>query len=297
MFEFEHQKQIIGKFLKSIEPLQMGYQYKPFAYLAVKREGKFELVQGRLALQTSKDTMFPLPFQSKQVVAGVIDLVELDVSVHDFIFEWIGRGTIRTPTGEVSFSQDVMAGRETVEYDPFHLWGLQRQIRLNFLKITSGNGFNLTQPELDWELRGGSRPYGSLEDLASEFHLGTISRMTLPTIEVLGYNVAGIDGTTSQLSGTEASVEVMLALGLEREKLRLTYSVHSKLPMAERNSVSGDKFNWTEGNLQRGTITLTAPEASLIDCTVVYNEVTQNHFWLTDPKKAPKSSPSSVREV
>jgi hypothetical protein len=284
MLTRDHDKEAVERFLGAIKPIEAGYKYLGFNYIAVKRGPVFAVVQGRMVLQGSREVDIAPAFCSENVRAGHVDLTAYQIGVLDFI-QMLESGVVKIPRlDELHFPAKVNCAH-SANLVTFHPDGLQRQVRINMLTIAGAADVALMQPELDWEVRAADRPYANLQEIAGDFHLTALT--TSPYVEILALNVAGISNPDSRVSGTVAKVQVMLASSLAREKARLTYSVHSLGGgRARREFITGDAMKWIKGDPQIGVAEITVPEGSILDCSTVYDGMTQSHLWVLDPDKA-----------
>ena len=72
-------------------------------------------------------------------------------------------------------------------------------------------------------------------------------------MEVIAYNVAVIDAQASKIDGTSAEIEIKLAKGLDRHRVRLGYRIYVS-----------DEIKWLDDPaFDRGRVTLQIPLASM----------------------------------
>ena len=279
-------QQNIDDFFQSIEAVAAGYQNTTFAYIAIKHQSDFVLVQGRIFFNTEPSRIPHSHFQSKSVRAGHYRLAEFKMDARALI-GCLCSGTLETPHGPLRFPVS-HEGSYTANYTPLHPDGLRRQARISVLRIVGGTPDFSKQPALDWELKAAAVPYDSLQELAFEYALAPSPDVTIINVEAIAFNVAGIDATKSSVSGVNATVHVLLAKGLSPGLIKLGYRIPGATPV--RASITGAKMEWTEeDHHQRGIALFPVPNASVVNCTVSYNEIAQNHWWLGDPTRLQNS--------
>jgi hypothetical protein len=271
-------------FFAAIAPIEKGFQYIGFSYLAVRLGALSVLLRGRVFLNTSAPTALTGHFQSKCVRAGHYRLTDLGLSVRDLISKLL-TGTLDAPAGELSFPS-ASGGRHAASYVPFHPDGLQSQLRFNVLTIIGGQTETIRQPDIDWEIKAASPPYEGLQELANEFGLGVLSEGPI-SVDVVARNVAVIDGQDSKVVGSNAGVHILLAKGLSQERVNLGYRIYVPGEITKRGIISGTMMQWTEeAGHDRGIVALQTTSAAVLNCAVTYDGVTQSHLWLSDPDRA-----------
>jgi hypothetical protein len=192
-------------FFAAIAPFEKAFQDAGFSYLAVKFDADFVLLHGRVFLLTSGPTALPPHFRSPHVRAGHYKLAELGLDVRGLI-ERLCVGLLNTPDGELRFP----GGDYAASFVPFYPDALQNQVRHNVLTIIGERAETIRQPDIDWEIKGASRPYEGLQELANEFALGPVTERSV-FVEIFAQNISAIDTKMSKLAGTNADIQVLLA--------------------------------------------------------------------------------------
>jgi hypothetical protein len=278
-------QKFIDEFFSAVDPCQSAFQHIGFSYLAVKFGEPYQIIHGRLFMNTAPPAARPQHFQSPHVRAGHYALEELAPNVHDFINQLIS-GILKTPNGPLHFSA-APGGRHATSYIPFHPDGLTTQRRFSVLTLMAGETDTIRQPEIDWEIKAASPPYDGIQELANEFGLGPLTQRP-PYIEIIAYNVAVIDTQNSKVAGTSADIDVLFAKGLVRDRLTLGYRVYVPGTATTRSVVTGAAMQWTEDiHFDRGRTTIQIPLAAAVNCTVSYDGAAQSHYWLSDPTRIP----------
>jgi hypothetical protein len=268
-------------FFAAIAPFEKAFQDAGFSYLAVKFDADFVLLHGRVFLLTSGPTALPPHFRSPHVRAGHYKLAELGLDVRGLI-ERLCVGLLNTPDGELRFP----GGDYAASFVPFYPDALQNQVRHNVLTIIGERAETIRQPDIDWEIKGASRPYEGLQELANEFALGPVTERSV-FVEIFAQNISAIDTKMSKLAGTNADIQVLLAKGLNTGLVTLGYRIYLPGAATNRGTLSGEDMLWNEeSEYLRGHATLQVPNAAVLNCSVSYDGVTQIHWWLADPTQA-----------
>lgn len=277
----EHNAKYITDFFAGIAPWEVAYKYAGFSYFAIKHEDVFMLTQARLFLRTAPSTIPVTHFQSSNIRAGYYTLTELDGTPREVVERILG-GELPTPHGKLSFPSE-RNGDYSTYYSPLHHEGLQNGNRLDLLMLTGARNMQyLRQPQFDWELKAALTPYDNLNDLLSEYNLGTYQGDSTK-VEVIATHVAGVDLGT-RVQGAKAKVGLLLANGLSREKCRLGYRVFHQGRVVTRASIDGTKMHWEQQeSFLRGSAEIDVPEGAVLGCTATYDGYTQHQGWITDP--------------
>jgi hypothetical protein len=164
-------QKFVDDFFAAIAPFEKAFRHAGFSYLAVRLGEDFVLLHGRLFLSAFGSSAMPPRFRSPNVRAGHYRLAELGLDVRGLI-EQLCVGLLNTPDGELHFPGTNYAA----SFVPFHPHALQKQIRHNVLTIKGEQAEAIRQPDIDWEIKGASRPYEGLQELANEFALGPLTR-------------------------------------------------------------------------------------------------------------------------
>src|SRR5215510_13514138 len=217
----------VDDFFAAIAPFEKAFGHAGFSYLAVRLGEDFVLLRGRLFLSPSGSAVppqfrSPKPphFRSPNVRAGHYRLAELGLDVRGLV-ERLCVGLLNTPDGELHFPGTNYAA----SFVPFHPDALQNQIRHNVLTIKGEQAEAIRQPDIDWEIKGASRPYEGLQELANEFALGPLTERS-GYVEIIAPNVSAIDTKLSKVAGTNADIQVLLAKGLDTGSVTLGYRIY-----------------------------------------------------------------------
>jgi hypothetical protein len=127
-------------------------------------------------------------------------------------------------------------------------------------------------------------PYDGLQELVNELNLGSIIGPTA-SVEIVAFNIAGIDLQKSRVSGTKADLQIMLAKAVKPGRASVGYRVYVPGTPTRRGMLAGDAIQWTEDEaLRRGQAVLDVPNAAVLNCAVSYDGVAQTHQWIVDPE-------------
>jgi hypothetical protein len=279
-------QQNVGNFFRFIAAFSEGYQHDNFAYAAVRQSGRFVLLQARLFLNATAATVSLGHFESENLVAGQCPLSDLNLSREEVVSH-LASGKINVAGKELAFLSNE-GGAHGAIYIPFHPDGGQR--RLTVLRILGGTADRIQQPDLDWEIKAAPTPYDGLHELMSAFTLGPFQAESTVNAEVIAFNVAAVDTATSTVLGENATVHVLLSKGLAPEKVNLGYRSYRPGSDPVRASIAGSQLDWSEEAVhQRGVASFTVLDGSVVNCTVSYADIAQNHWWLIDPSRLQNS--------
>jgi hypothetical protein len=279
----EHDRNNLDSFFREIEKNLPGYQYANFSYVALKKNGAFELTQGRLHLQGASVKIPSRCFQSDNVQAGICRLAELNLTPKTFVDSLIS-GKIKTPHGELLFPPEEKRLHST-DFTPYYSDENSRQQRQIRLWISGDRRHRIESSQLDWELKAAPTPFFNIQELCDEFFVGPL-RGDSVSVEIIAFNVAAIV-TESSISGTKAKLVVALADGLDTEKAAIGYRVFDRNRVVARCALPGSKLEWTKAeNIQQGVGEIEVPNGAVIDCIASYSGVAQSYYWIADPKTA-----------
>jgi len=275
-----HQK-FIDDFFVAIEPLHSANQNpSSFSYLAVKHGEDFYLVQGALVFNNAPPKTPFSHFRSDNIRAGNYLLSELNVDARGVVTALLS-GQLPTPDGKLLFPGNE-TGNFGATYEPFHHEGVKAQSRYDVLTLLGGlQGSYIRQPLFDWELRAAPTPYEGLQELASEYRIGSLRDVV--SVEVISFNVAAVD-FTSVVSGSNAKLCVFLAHGLSTENVTLGYRIFSQGRVETRSMIKGSAMQWTQtADHQYGGMEIDVPNAAVLQCFVSYCGIAQHFGWVSDP--------------
>jgi hypothetical protein len=237
--------------------LEQAYVHAAFHYVAAKNGDRFAIYQGRVFLTTANPNLPTFLFESPNVRAGRVSLLDLNLDIRSFV-DHLMKGSLETPQGDLYFEK-ADGGRYAASFVPFHADGLKVQSRFNVLTIMAGPKASLRQPDLDWEIKAATLPYDGLQELVNELNLGSIIGPTA-SVEIVAFNIAGVDVQKSRVSGTKADLQIMLAKAVKPDRVSVGYRVYVPGTPTRRGTLAGDAIQWTEDEaLRRGRAVLDVP--------------------------------------
>lgn len=278
----DHDQKMIDAFFSGIASWEDAYKkFSSFSYFAIKHDGVFVLVQGRLFLNTMPSDIPVAHFQTENIRAGHFLIGELDTSARDVVALFT--------TGKVVGLNDELwfppgdSGRYSAYYMPFHPEGLQNGNRIDVLTLTGARQTeHIRQPYFDWEVKAASTPYDNIAELLLEYRLGTL-RSDAANVEIIAFNVAVVD-LSSVVTGTKARPAVLLVDGLNPEKMTLGYRVYSQGRVVQRAAIQGTAMQWNPHDaLRRGITEVDVPPGAVLHCIASYAGIAQHQGWLSDP--------------
>lgn len=285
----DYERKHLEDFFKEVESNLPGYNHATFSYLALKDGDSFNLAQGRLALQGVVAPSKSKNFESTSLKAGFLRLSELNLSLKQFI-ESLLSGKLLTPYGELHFLPEKDQSH-SIYFNPFHADGVPIQNRHGFqsrhmqLHIRGDRRARIDSLALGWELKATPTPYESVQELCTEFGIGS-GDDNFSTVEIVALSVAAI-GTESSVNGTKAKLVINLVDGLEREKASIGYRLIERNAVVKRGILSGETIAWENTpNFQRGVAELEVSAGAILHCVANHGGRAQNHYWVADPTTA-----------
>jgi len=267
----------IAEFVRLSEPVTPALKHATFSYLAIRREGRLVLVQGRLMLNFVPQDL-PASFESGDVFAGRLLLSEVGKTPEDVLRE-LAKGVLHLPVGELHFDK-YEAGGYSWHFDQNHP-GIQqgRHVLLTISGRHRDTIFDLNAVE--WELRGAAMPYQNIHDLLSQYLMAAGSGPSL--IEAILPAAVEVDFSLS-VKGTKATIGVVTSRDLDPSSVSLGYTVLSNGSVVIRSQIGGDSLYWREdGNLIRGQTEIEVPNAAILHCFAGYAGRAQHYGWIVDP--------------
>lgn len=135
--------------------------------------------------------------------------------------------------------------------------------------------------QIDWIVRGGSRPFESLAEMAAEYGLdisGTYTRLDLvahTAIQVF----AG-----SAIFEDSASIGIWAPQALDKSRLRLGYRVLDQDQVVLRHSIAGADLLWSDAGVASvGRWLVPVGSANRVQCIASYHDVAHHHQWVERP--------------
>lgn len=277
----------MASFFRSIAPWRGAYRYAWLTYVGLSGGGVVKIISARIYLSLLPPTNLKELFVASKFQAGQF-LIEQNesMSVEDVIsklmspegFSVDGHGILMLPSDErnkPSFSVPVI----------LHPEGLNAGNRLAVLTASSVHLHGLTlQPETDWALKAGAKPYDSFNELTQDYGLGTAYR-DQATFEVVAPCAVEVFAH-SLVSDTTALLGVWTATSVDSKRLRLNYRVLDKGIVVARESIPGTDLKWEAAGSDtvNGLINVAVPRGSLIQCIACYEGQAHHQRWFSDPK-------------
>lgn len=277
----DHDSKNIERFCSDISPWESSYRYLGFSYFAAKQDGRLDLLQGRLFLNTSPSTIPPGHFETQSIRAGHFLLSELGLTFRDLISHTTS-GLIKTPIGDLNFPKNSGNGIQTFHIS-FHPEGITSGNRWSVLSFHGApRNTYFEQLALDWELKIAPKPFDSLNELLQEYRLLPYQG-DFATVEVVAFQIAAID-LQSKVEGSNAKPSVILAKSLDIEKCHIAYRVLTQGQVVSRGTINGKEISWNEEeHVSRGTADMSIPSGAVLHCVAGYAGVAQHQAWLADP--------------
>ena len=230
----------LGDFLSDVETTLAASEFCSLHYIGISGGDTIRIEKARLRLH-NVNPISERRFSVGAVAAGELSIDDIGVSTIEAI-NGLASGFIKTPHGKIILPTDLNNGPK-IFYHGIHAEGLQNQNRLSVLTIFGAKlDTQSKQPRLDWILRAADKPYNSLQELAFDFHCGSLSEET-STIEIVADNILFVDAQ-STISERTVHLWLRMAMQLNTDRAVLGYRLLVNGAVAERNSISGRDFAW-----------------------------------------------------
>ncbi|OZY85734.1 hypothetical protein CBP51_01395 [Cellvibrio mixtus] len=293
-----HDKLQVQNFLNSISPWRQAYGDAVFSYIAVKKNEKFYLLSGRIFLGPNlSGTYPPKQFETKSIAAGFFNITDITNSYEEFITQICEKKCIILDKKELIILVEADLDLDLDAYfNSFHLDHTVTGKRISHLRISGrNNNALLTQPELDWELKAAETPFDSINDLMTEYWLGS-NQYGQVSIEVFAHNIVEIN-TNSELTNDIAQPKIILAANLDKKLCKIGYRIILNGIVSSRGSLGLDDLEWIEdGKACYGSAQVKIPVGAVMHCVAIYAGEAQHQYWLADPKNLPNSRRSLLEE-
>lgn len=280
----QYSQQQFEAFFTSIASWRAAYIQARLHYLAVRTTRGLSIVTARIYLDIGGMHTAKPPFRAGKFEAGEWEIDQKKQSVEAVVAAILSDdGLYIEGVGEVRFSgdeeADVFGGPPIL----LHPEGLNSG---NRLAVFTWSGINwqklVPQPESDWLLKAADNPYDSVQELCVEYGLG-ILRGDRATLEVVARTAVQVLAT-SRVEGTSANLGVWMGQSLERAKARLGYRILNNGRVIRRDTVSGEALVWQENDFaQVGSVQMTVPAGSIVQCIASYDGHAHNVQWRADP--------------
>ncbi|TIM74431.1 MAG: hypothetical protein E5Y58_07635 [Mesorhizobium sp.] len=282
-FVLKHMAEAVDEFLAEIGPLAPAYDTPVFCFVAVRKSDGYHIVQGRLHLDSAPDFVPKRLFESLDVLAGQSVLHGGPDAIRSFLLDF-AKGKVAVTGFDLIFDHPKEVNTTV---DRFHDEGVRDQRRLPILTARGDSQFSYAlQPETDWQLRAAAVPYDNLHELANDYSTGFIGSEGATFVVVpapVGFVVYG-----SPFHGTEATPTVCINRRLNPQEVSLGLRVVLNDAVVERRSITGTDVYWVpEGNLLRGTATISVPDGSSIQCILRYRGKALHYGHLYDQERTP----------
>lgn len=288
-------RKYIERFWTDISAWETAYTDAALSFFAVRRDGRLDLLHGRLFLNTAPPTIPRKQFESANTVAGYFPVSDLALNPCDLVNKIVASEPVRTPLGDLILPLNTDA-RPSTHLLPFHAEGISHGSRISVLMISGAQRYSyIQQPQLDWELKAASTPFDSLSELLNDYSLGAY-KGDFAHIEVVALPVAEVD-FNSAMQGEEAKPSLFLAKALNQSDCRLGYRVLLHGEVLERGNINGTEMEWTvSGRHQHGVGFLKIPSGAVLQCFATYRGYVHHQGWMVDPALSQNSRRAALEE-
>ncbi|MBI1360749.1 MAG: hypothetical protein GC155_10780 [Alphaproteobacteria bacterium] len=282
----------INDYLDSAALASDDDQLSAYGYVAVKLNGTFALIGGRVIFNVVMPTPAPFSFFSDTVIAE----------------SFLVRGTEKSPREilESLIEGKIFSTKEDVRFVPRdqNSFGIshyalgpppQGQVRLNSLKIFGADlAEKVNYPEIAWDLRSHETPYDGLPEI---FDACGVLHPSGPqsVFEVVAQVLTAIDTGRSVVNGGIATIGVNALHGVDLAEVSLGLKIAVPKGDVERRQVQADQMNWlTTDTKQEGTVEISVPTGAVVECIACYRGRALHYYWIADPSETANGRKVSV---
>ncbi|MCY1210391.1 hypothetical protein D9M68_101210 [compost metagenome] len=281
-----HDSANLDAFLKSIKPWEAAYGAATLSFIALKESQGLAIVHAHLLLPNGWLPREDTRVETNSLVAGCFRLDAASLTV-DGVLRGLCESGLDTSFGRLYVPTE-HEGKVSTYFNPWKT-GTQDGEARTLAFALNGKRHPLDHMEVVHmaELRASVTPYASLDELAVAIN-GLPLRRDVSVVDVTAANCVQLDGRR-RVKGTIANPAVLLASNLEREKVGLGLSIHSRGKAAQRYRYDGDALHWSEGEngIWTGELEVTVEEGSAVQCFASYGGSPQHVGWIGDPEKLP----------
>ena len=271
-------------FFLAISTWRSAYQRARLHFLATRTGDDLSILTARIYLDIGGPDQIKPPFKGGILEAGQWEIPQDTLSVEEVASALIGRdGLVIDGIGRLRLASDE---KHEIFIEPptlLHPEGLNAGNRLAVLTMAGMNwAERLPQPESDWALKAADAPYDSVQELCSEYGLGSLNGGRALIEVVARTAVQVLAGST--VMGTSATLGIWMGKSLDSANARLGFRILDKGRVLRRGAVSGTDLAWREEEFSTvGTIQLEIPAGALVQCIASYAGHAQNVQWRADP--------------
>jgi hypothetical protein len=281
----DHSRQQIASFFSAIAPWRSAYANARLHYLGVRRDGKVLILAARIYLTVNADVPRKDRFQAGQIEAGQWDLPSDRLAAEQAISALLSREGLEVESHGtlVLAAIDYEAGISASAPMLLHPEGLNEGSRLAVSSVTGGRRYEyLPQPETDWILRAGTRPYDTINELSLDYGLGAY-RGDQSLLEVVAHTAIQVSAR-SAIRGSTATTGIWMSKRLDKARARIGYRVLDKGTVVQRGAVVGNNLAWEEdAGAFVGLTQLEVPLGAVMQCIAAYDEHAHHVRWFADP--------------
>ncbi|AQV92527.1 hypothetical protein BJN34_01275 [Cupriavidus necator] len=264
-----HDSANLDAFLKCIKPWELAYAAATLSFIALKEPSGLAVVHGHLLLPNGWVPREDTIVETNSLVAGCFRLDAASLTV-DGVLRGLCESGLDTSFGRLYVPTE-HEGKVSTYFNPWKT-GTQDGEARTLAFALNGKRHPLGHMEVVHmaELRASVTPYASLDELAVAIN-GLPLRRDVSVVDITAANCVQLDGRR-RVKGTTANPAVLLASNLEREKVGLGLSIHSRGKAAQRYRYDGDALHWSEGEngIWTGELEVTVEEGSAVQCFASY---------------------------
>lgn len=283
-FIVKHMREAVEEFLAEIGSLARAYDTPIFCFVAIRKPDGYHIAQARLHLDSLPDFVPKPVFETADVLAGQFVIDGGPEAVRTFLLDF---ATGRIVVGGLDLIFDHPSGVNTT-VDRFHEEGLREQRSLPILTTRGDSQIGYAvQPDTDWQLRAAEVPYDNLYELANDYRTGFVDGSSVAIFAAVPGR-AGVVIYASPVHGTVATPTVRINRHLNPQEVSLGLRVVHNDVVVERRSIAGKDIRWEPlDSLLQGTVVISVPDGSSIQCILRYQGKALHFGHLYDQERTP----------
>lgn len=281
----DHDQQKLAEFFALCRDCEGAYAHANLSFIAVAGPDGLQLAQGHIILPVGNQVPSTMVVQTPSIYGCSVRLSDLGVDTSGLLAALLNDG-LNTPVGKLTFGRHAAppdAASAHLEQYPSNFYTPE----IHPLRLTLSTGSHLftnRQAEFQSDLRAGTTPYDSLNELS--FELGLLPlRWDTCSVAVTAHTVVGLDLSRRVHNGV-ANLALLAARGIDIAHARLGYRIQDRTGKAlTRGSVGADSLQWKDKDeyLRVGELSVPIPEGSIVQCFASYRGRWTHQGWIGDP--------------
>jgi hypothetical protein len=244
-----------------------------FTYIAVKHEGRFIILAGKLVINVKAEVAQRGPIESTAVLSDTVDIATLGLTPRDLVDQLLcGRLTL----GERSFDFLRNPHSQSVEYRPdVHYAHGSRRIEHMLILVGPQRGDAIDYPAVDRALSAAKGFHGTWAQLLTDH--GFDLRWGAASVWIVNAPVVEVLPACRDSAKRKAQISIRLRRGFDVGQASVALTFIGKTGPQPPRSLTGDQFDWKQrGNDLIGTAAIAAPLGADLKVVGLYGDESQH---------------------